>query len=58
LGSSLSGAIGLGGTGTLSLSGGQDVIFTVVNVIPEPTTGLLAAMGLAFVTALHRRRRN
>ena len=56
LGAILSGVVG-GGTGTISLSGGQDVILTVTGV-PEPTTGLLAVMGLAFAMAHHRRRRS
>jgi len=56
LGVALSGSIG-GGTGLISLSGGQDLILTVSGV-PEPTTGLLAVMGLAFAMAHHRRRRS
>ena len=56
LGAALSGSIG-GGTGLISLSGGQDLILTVSGV-PEPTTGLLAVMGLAFAMAHHRRRRS
>ena len=58
LGSSLSGAIGLGGTGTLSLSGGQDVIFTVVNVIPEPSTYAMLGLGLGALVWLRRKNKN